>query len=499
MPGRGRLRPLHDLLRADALSGRHLWAAGASVALEALARGTSLGGALPALHGRSVLLAMEHQLATALALIELDGVAGRLVLCPPGLSAEHRSQVMAGAGVDAVVSDGDIVAMGRRRRRSCKSPAAQRCDRPTRAVVRDRQTEWVMLTSGTSGAPKMVQHSLASLTGAIERRAGAIERRAGAIERRAGAIEPRGRQGGPIVWGTFYDIRRFGGLQILLRSVLCGGSLVLSDAAESMGLYLERAGSLRVTHISGTPSQWRNALAYATAGAISPHCIRLSGEIADRAILDALRARYPQAEVVHAYASTEAGVGFEVDDGREGFPARLIGGGGEVDIKVLDGSLRVRSARAASCYVGAGAPPLKDADGFIDTGDLVEQRGERCYFIGRRGGIINVGGLKVHPEEVEAVINRHPDVRASLVRSRRNLITGSIVIADVVLRVRRDGSRDRGQMRDPGRLSRGLGELQGSGGHSLRRRLGRGGDRKIAAAPGATTRCGSRGVVSGPV
>jgi acyl-CoA synthetase (AMP-forming)/AMP-acid ligase II len=210
-----------------------------------------------------------------------------------------------------------------------------------------------------------------------------------------------------------------------------------------MGLYLERAGSLGVTHISGTPSQWRNALAYATAGAISPRCVRLSGEIADRAILDALRARYPQADVVHAYASTEAGVGFEVDDGLEGFPARLIGGDGEVDVKVLDGSLRVRSARAASCYVGAGAPPLKDADGFIDTGDLVERRGERCYFIGRRGGIINVGGLKVHPEEVEAVINRHPDVQASLVRSRRNLITGSIVIADVVLRAGAAGAMDR--------------------------------------------------------
>ena len=75
MPGEGRLPPLYDLLRADALSGRHLWAAGASVALEALARGTSLGGALPALHGRSVLVAMEHQLATVLALIELDGIA----------------------------------------------------------------------------------------------------------------------------------------------------------------------------------------------------------------------------------------------------------------------------------------------------------------------------------------------------------------------------------------------------------------------------------------
>ena len=46
--------------------------------------------------------------------------------------------------------------------------------------------------------------------------------------------------------------------------------------------------------------------------------------------------------------------------------------------------------------------------------------------------MINVGGLKVHPEEVEAVINRHPGVRMSLVKARRNPITGALVVADVV-------------------------------------------------------------------
>ena len=53
--------------------------------------------------------------------------------------------------------------------------------------------------------------------------------------------------------------------------------------------------------------------------------------------------------------------------------------------------------------------------------------------MGRRGGVINVGGLKVHPEEVEAVINAHPWVRMSLVKARRNPITGAVVTADVVL------------------------------------------------------------------
>ena len=105
---------------------------------------------------------------------------------------------------------------------------------------------------------------------------------------------------------------------------------------------------------------------------------------------------------------------FAVDDGREGFPADLIGRNRDgVEMKVVDGSLRIRSRRTARTYIGAGAPPLADAEGFVDTGDMIELRGERYHFVGRRGGIINIGGLKVHPEEIEAVINQHESVRMS--------------------------------------------------------------------------------------
>jgi acyl-CoA synthetase (AMP-forming)/AMP-acid ligase II len=253
--------------------------------------------------------------------------------------------------------------------------------------------------------PKMVVHSFASLTAAIK----------------------VGTQGRPLVWATFYDIRRYGGLQIFFRGILCGGSLVLSCARELVGDHLERLGERGVTHLSGTPSHWRRAIMSPSARAISPQYVRLSGEIADQAILDSLRSFYPQAKVAHAYASTEAGVGFEVNDGLEGFPASMIDPSGNVDMKVVDGSLRIRSSRTAAHYLGPESPTLLDAEGFVDTGDLLELRGERYYFVGRRGGIINVGGLKVHPEEVEAVINRHPDVRMSLVRARRNPITGAVV------------------------------------------------------------------------
>ncbi len=77
---------------------------------------------------------------------------------------------------------------------------------------------------------------------------------------------------------------------------------------------------------------------------LAPGYVRLSGEIADQAVLDALKARFPRAAIGHAYASTEAGVGFEVNDGLEGFPTRFVDQqSGEVEMRVVDGSLRLRS------------------------------------------------------------------------------------------------------------------------------------------------------------
>jgi acyl-coenzyme A synthetase/AMP-(fatty) acid ligase len=161
----------------------------------------------------------------------------------------------------------------------------------------------------------------------------------------------------------------------------------------------------------------------------------LSGEIAGQAVLDSLREAYPHAGLGHAFASTEAGVGFEVNDGLEGFPADFVGvGKGDVDIRVHDGVLWLRSARIASRYIGPDAAPLFDAEGFVDTSDMLELRGARYHFVGRKDGVINVGGLKVHPEEVEAAINRHAGVSGSLVKSRKSPITGAIVVADVVLK-----------------------------------------------------------------
>lgn len=372
-----------------------------------LSHGSTLGHDLDGLRGRSVLLLTCDQLPSALALIELDGIARRIVLCPSDVAAAHLPAVMATAAIDAVV--GDPAAAERAGEMFVPCGAGIVGEAPDREPSID--TEWVLLTSGTTGIPKLVRHTLATLTGAM----------------------PVGTTlGHNAVWSTFYDMRRYGGLQIFLRAMLGGGSMVLSSVTEPVGDFLARAGACGVTHISGTPSHWRRALMGGAEHAMTPRYARLSGEIADQAILDHLRQAYPQADVAHAFASTEAGVAFDVGDGFCGFPASFLGRRGDVEMRVVDDSLRIKSPRNSLGYLGDKVEQPFDEDGFVDTGDIVERRDDRYYFIGRRGGVINIGGQKVHPEEIEAVINRHPGVQMSVVRARKNPITGAIVVADVV-------------------------------------------------------------------
>lgn len=381
-----------------------------SVPLSALESASSLAGALERLRGRAVMVAVRDQLTAALAMIELDGLARRMVIVPEGTSPKHLDYLIRTTGSEVWLGDAGSEAPPQEAglERITAEPILQSCSVRRQA---DRETDWVLLTSGTSGPPKLVRHSLSSLVS---------------------YFADRGGPHSPIVWSTFYDIRRYGGMQIFLRALL-GGSLLLPGPGEPVQSFLTRAAAAGVTHISGTPSHWRKALMSGAGGSFSPAYVRLSGEIADQGILDALRAAFPTARVAHAFASTEAGVAFEVEDGLAGFPATLMEAAPNgVELDISRGTLRLRSAGNALGYLG-DVPPLKDPEGFVDTGDRLDLRAGRYYFMGRSGGIINVGGLKVHPEEVEGVINSHPAVRMSQVKARRNPITGAVVAAEVVL------------------------------------------------------------------
>lgn len=408
-----------SIVAAGNLQSRMLAGLEANVPWGGLVHGTILpneaGGLLAeaaAFRGQSVIVATRDQFRAAAALIELDGIARRMVLLPPDVALEHLPYIAKTADADVIATDRPEIAQINTL--ACR---VMLCGEKITPTINEREpeieTEWILLTSGTTGVPKLAVHTLASL---------------------AGSAWHSDESSTSKVWGTFYDMRRYGGLHIFLHAALTGTSMVLSSAQESTADFLIRAGANGVTHISGTPSHWRRALMSACADRIAPSYIRMSGEIVDQAILNQVQDRYPQAKIAHTFASTEAGVGFNVDDGLMGFPPEIFTSNPLIEMKVENGSLRIRSTRTASHYLYVNSPALKDADGFVDTGDTIELRDGRYYFTGRRDGTINVGGFKVHPEEVEAVINRHSAVVMCLVKAQKNPITGALVVADVVLK-----------------------------------------------------------------
>ncbi len=127
-----------------------------------------------------MLLAVVDQLISGIAMMEIDGVARRMLLCPPDVDADYIRVLIEDAGVDIVVTDDPErwTATGMNLVVASRSPVPVAPKAQT-----ERATEWLMLTSGTSGVPKIVRHTLDGIDRCDYRR-------------RSGA-------GIPAVWGDF--------------------------------------------------------------------------------------------------------------------------------------------------------------------------------------------------------------------------------------------------------------------------------------------------------
>jgi len=272
---------------------------------------------------------------------------------------------------------------------------------PATAPAQAEGFSLILETSGTTGTPKRVRHSLARLMGRVPL-----------------ASMPSA------VWLLCYDPCGFAGLQVVLTAVRAGAGLVVgpdNDAATLARLALRHA----VTHASGTPSFWRTLLLTGTNPDLLG--ITLGGETVHQDLLDSLSRRFPHARIRHIYASTEAGALFAVSDGREGFPARWLEDGVDgVMLRIRNDVLEVLSPRAGERL----DRPVDDA--WITTGDLVEVKGERVFFRGRNDNLVNVGGVKVLPEATERRLLSIAGVRDAVVRVRSNPITGALLTAQLV-------------------------------------------------------------------
>jgi acyl-coenzyme A synthetase/AMP-(fatty) acid ligase len=270
----------------------------------------------------------------------------------------------------------------------------------------------LMSTSGTTGTPKIALHSLDRLLGRIKLL-------------KAGAE--------PSTWLLTYHPASFAGMQVILSCLIGAGTIVAFDKW-SVPQMCEASRKYGVSHISATPTFWRAfVLALGSdSGNLQLKQITLGGEVADQAILTRLRRLFPQAGITHIFAPTEAGALFAVRDGKSGFPAEWLESDiSGVDLRLREGILEVKSQREMRGYVQAEDRTPFTEDGWLITNDLVEVHGDRALFKGRADSVINVGGAKVSPEEVESVLLEFPDVVEAVVYGIPNSITGSTVAADI--------------------------------------------------------------------
>ncbi len=271
-----------------------------------------------------------------------------------------------------------------------------------------------ILTSGTTGRPKAARHTWASITRPIRRGGSARTAR----------------------WLQTYRPHLYAGLQVSLQCFANYGTLCVPQEGWGASDVAKFIADHRVEYISATPSYWRWLLLFSDAMAfenVNLVQITLGGEVVDQSILNLLKARFPNARIAHIYATTELGRCFSVTDGLEGFPRQFLvcSSPDGVELKVQEGELLVRSANSMSGY-----DPLchqtAPSDDWIATGDIVKISKERVLFAGRKTDLINVGGNKVQPLEVEQVIRSVKGVLDVRVFGKRSSVSGQLVACEIV-------------------------------------------------------------------
>jgi acyl-CoA synthetase (AMP-forming)/AMP-acid ligase II len=153
---------------------------------------------------------------------------------------------------------------------------------------------------------------------------------------------------------------------------------------------------------------------------------------------------FPDIKLLQTYGLSEVGILRSKSKSSDSLWVKV--GGEGFDTRVVDGMLEIKAKSAMLGYLNAPSPFTED--GWFITGDAVEVDGEYIRILGRKSEIINVGGEKVYPAEVESVIQRMDGVEDIAVMSESNPITGQIVKAKVKLNTSESLQEFRKRMRE---------------------------------------------------
>ncbi len=346
-----------------------------------------------------------RSLATLLRLIDRGAV---LVPLTEATRPEHEYFFEA-ASVDFVIDGGAV------RRRSDVQGA-----HPLLARLRESEHPGLVLfSSGTTGRPKAILHDFTYFL-------------------------TRYRTPRPTLRTlNFLLFDHIGGINTFFHTIFNGGQVV-APSGRTPESVVNSISEYGVELFPTTPTFLRLML---LEGVLDPRrlehlkVITYGTERMDQPTLDRLCAALPHVDFRQTFGMSELGI-LRVKSRARNSLWMTVGGEG-VETKVVDDVLFIRSENRMLGYLNAPSP--FDAEGWYNTGDLVEQDGSFLKIVGRSQQIINVGGVKVLPSEVERVALLHPDVLRAKARGVPNPLTGQHI--EVTCQPRPGAQLDRNMLR----------------------------------------------------
>ena len=267
-------------------------------------------------------------------------------------------------------------------------------------AIRRSTSEVTLYTSGTTGRPKKVMHHMATLTRSV---------RLG--EQYAGQI-----------WAYAYNPTHMAGLQVFFQAFENLNTMVNVFSKSRDEVYHQIADK-RITHISGTPTFYRLLLPFEQVCQTVVR-VTLGGEMSDQHLYEVLHQIFPYAKINNVYATTEAGSLFAAKGDCFQIPAAI-----REKVQIVDGELLIHQSLLGR------SDSLCLRDGYYHSGDLVEWTDENqglFRFQSRKDELINVGGYKVNPNEVEREMMTIEGIRQVVVYGKHNSVLGNVLCADVV-------------------------------------------------------------------
>ena len=277
----------------------------------------------------------------------------------------------------------------------------------TRRLIERGDPGLVLFTSGSTGKPKAILHNVAIL-----------------LEKYRVPRRPRRTL-------TFLFFDHIGGINTLFHTLSTGGAIVPVSRhdPDTVCQAIER----HAVQLLPTSPTFLNVLlfseAYRRYDLSSLELITYGTEVMPERTLQRLHDTFPTVRLLQTYGLSEVGI---LRSKSKGSDSLLVKVGGEgFETKVVDGTLWIRARTAMLGYLNAPSP--FDAEGWLNTGDAVEVVRDYLRILGRKSEMINVGGQKVFPTEVESVLMQIDNIRDVTVYGETNPIMGHIVASRVTL------------------------------------------------------------------